>query len=77
MQSRLITSAVVRKPLVDEIDMVQSILTTNIEEYVGLVSEAHIKLNVELLPKIRAKWVTIHPDIVVEIYIKVRFPELQ
>jgi hypothetical protein len=62
---------------VDEIDMVRSILTTNIEEYVGLLSEAHIKLNAELLPKIRVKWVTIHLDITVEIYIKVHLPELQ
>jgi hypothetical protein len=77
MQSRLIASAVVRRLLVDEIDMVRSILTTNIEEYVGFLSEAHIKLNTELLPKIQRKWVTIHPDIAVEIYIKVRLPELQ
>jgi hypothetical protein len=62
---------------VDEIDMVRSILTANIEEYVGLLSKAHIQLNTKLLLKIRAKWITIHPDIAVEIYIKVRLPELQ
>jgi hypothetical protein len=42
MQSRLISSTIVRRPLVDEIDMVRSILTANIEEYVGFLSEAHI-----------------------------------
>jgi hypothetical protein len=62
---------------VDEIDIVRSILTANIEEYVKLLSKAHIQLNAELFPRIQRKWVIIHPDIVVEIYIKVRLPKLQ